>query len=245
MHVYPLDAVTKDGNLFWTLPKRPPQAIEFDKTNDLHCTFITSMACLRAAMFFVEIPSEQPRSEQFRRDCGEIASQFTPPAFVPNEDKAKAIQESVSKEETKKDAAEEEEKKGEDEEEKKEDLDEIEELKQEFLTIYGKLNTEKPIGNQDWIEKNLVKSDEFEKDNDANFHIDFMYSMGNCRASCYKLEPMDWITVKLKAGRIVPALATTTASISGLQALELVKILKGCKLEDHRNIFLNLAVPIM
>lgn len=37
---------------------------------------------------------------------------------------------------------------------------------------------------------------------------------------------MDWITVKLKAGRIVPALATTTASISGLQTLELVKILR-------------------
>jgi len=72
-----------------------------------------------------------------------------------------------------------------------------------------------------------------------------MYSMGNCRASCYKLEVMDWITVKLKAGRIVPALATTTASISGLQTLELVKILKGCELTDHRNIFLNLAVPIM
>lgn len=91
----------------------------------------------------------------------------------------------------------------------------------------------------------MIKSDEFEKDNDANFHIDFMYSMGNCRAACYKLEPMDWITVKLKAGRIVPALATTTASISGLQTLELVKILKECKLTDHRNIFLNLAVPIM
>jgi hypothetical protein len=72
-----------------------------------------------------------------------------------------------------------------------------------------------------------------------------MYSMGNCRASCYKLEPMDWITVKLKAGRIVPALATTTASISGLQTLELVKILKGCEMTEHRNIFLNLAVPMM
>lgn len=91
----------------------------------------------------------------------------------------------------------------------------------------------------------MIKSDEFEKDNDANFHIDFMYLIGNCRASCYKLEPMDWITVKLKAGRIVPALATTTASISGLQTLELVKILKGCELTDHRNIFLNLAVPYM
>jgi len=60
----------------------------------------------------------------------------------------------------------------------------------------------------------LIRAEEFEKDNDANFHIDFMHSMGNCRAISYKLEPMDWITVKLKAGRIVPALATTTASVA-------------------------------
>jgi hypothetical protein len=72
-----------------------------------------------------------------------------------------------------------------------------------------------------------------------------MYSMGNCRATNYKLEPMDWITVKLKAGRIVPALATTTACVAGLQTLELIKILKETKKEDHRNIFLNLAVPSM
>lgn len=43
----------------------------------------------------------------------------------------------------------------------------------------------------------------------------------------------------------MPALATTTASISGLQTLELVKILKGCELTEYRNIFLNLAVPMM
>ena len=51
--------------------------------------------------------------------------------------------------------------------------------------------------------------------------------------------------MKLKAGRIVPAMATTTASIAGLQTLELVKLLRTVKMQDHRNIFLNLAVPIM
>jgi len=69
--------------------------------------------------------------------------------------------------------------------------------------------------------------------------------MANCRAINYKLDPMDWITVKLKAGRIVPALSTTTSSVAGLQTLELVKLIKNCKKTDHRNIFLNLAVPFM
>ena len=66
------------------------------------------------------------------------------------------------------------------------------------------------------IDEYLVRAETFEKDNDSNFHIDFMYSMANCRSLNYKLDPMDWINGKLKAGRIVPALATTTASIAGL-----------------------------
>lgn len=67
--------------------------------------------------------------------------------------------------------------------------------------------------------------------------------MANIRAANYSLTPMDWITVKIKAGRIVPALATTTAAIAGLQTIELLKVLRGSKLEEHRNSFLNLAVP--
>lgn len=91
----------------------------------------------------------------------------------------------------------------------------------------------------------VIAPEQFEKDNDANFHIDVIYALGNCRAVNYKLDPMDWITVKLKAGRIVPALATTTAAVAGLQTLELVKLLRDLKKADHRNVFLNLAVPIM
>jgi len=58
--------------------------------------------------------------------------------------------------------------------------------------------------------------EEFEKDEDSNFHVDFIYAAANVRALNYSLAPMDWLTVKLKAGRIIPALATTTAAIAGL-----------------------------
>ena len=58
--------------------------------------------------------------------------------------------------------------------------------------------------------------EEFEKDNDENFHIDFIHALANVRAANYKLDEMDWITVKIKAGKIVPALATTTAAIAAL-----------------------------
>ena len=40
-------------------------------------------------------------------------------------------------------------------------------------------------------------------------------------------------------------MATTTAAVAGLQALELVKLVRQVKKADHRNVFLNLAVPIM
>lgn len=88
-----------------------------------------------------------------------------------------------------------------------------------------------------------LKVEEFEKDEDENFHIDVIYSMANIRAANYSLAYMDWITVKIKAGRIVPALATTTAAIAGLQTIEMLKIIKGIELEKQKNSFLNLAVP--
>ena len=87
--------------------------------------------------------------------------------------------------------------------------------------------------------------EEFEKDNDANFHIDFIHALANIRAANYNLPQMDWITVKIKAGRIVPALATTTAAIAALQTIEMMKVIKGVKIDKVCNAFLNMAVPSM
>ena len=67
--------------------------------------------------------------------------------------------------------------------------------------------------------------------------------MTNVRASNYKLDEMDWITVKIKAGKIIPALATTTAAIAALQTIEIIRFLKDSKLEEYKQTFLNLSVP--
>lgn len=69
--------------------------------------------------------------------------------------------------------------------------------------------------------------------------------MANLRSLNYKLDPMDWVTTKIKAGRIVPALSTTTTSIAGLQTLELVKYIANVAVDAMRNTFLNLAVPLI
>ena len=90
-----------------------------------------------------------------------------------------------------------------------------------------------------------LEVEEFEKDNDDNFHIDFIHSLANVRAANYKLDEMDWITVKIKAGKIVPALATTTAAIAALQTIELIRYLKDSKLEEYRNSFLNMSLPAL
>ena len=69
--------------------------------------------------------------------------------------------------------------------------------------------------------------------------------MSNIRAENYGLPKMDWITTKIKAGKIVPALATTTAAIAGLQTIEMIKILNSLPINQIRNGFMNLAVPCL
>ena len=52
-------------------------------------------------------------------------------------------------------------------------------------------------------------------------------------------------TFKRIAGRIIPAIATTTAMVAGLISAELYKIAAKCDdIEKYRNTFMNLALPV-
>ena len=236
LYSYPLDKKDKNGKLFWTLPKRPPISLDYSIDDQLCTDFISAYACLMANMFNIKIPYENPRDAKSKKDMIIKTKNMTVEEFKPNELKAKEIENEVESSEKKEKDVNEiiEEKKDDKKEEKKEGEEEL--CNKELITM---LKDDKSGYNK----MKPLTSVEFEKDDDTNFQIDVIYAMSALRCRNYKLDIMDWITVKIKAGRIIPALATTTSSIAALQAVELVKIAKDSPIEEYRNSFLNLAIP--
>ena len=91
--------------------------------------------------------------------------------------------------------------------------------------------------------KNIVlKSEEFDKDN--IIHVKFITASSNLRAINYGIPPVSFQETKGIAGRIIPAIATTTSVVSGLIVLELLKYIINSsedKIEKYRSTYINLA----
>jgi hypothetical protein len=95
-----------------------------------------------------------------------------------------------------------------------------EKIKKELLrAIMDIPDTSKSI-----MTSHLLHPEEFEKDVLPLGHIAFTAATSNLRCKAYHLREVDQMEVQKIAGKIVPAVVTTTALVAGLVSLELLKI---------------------
>ena len=76
---------------------------------------------------------------------------------------------------------------------------------------------------------------------DLNFHIDFIASAANVRAVNYSIPQTTRHEAKMIAGRIIPAMSTTTACITGLVMLEMLKVVQSKPADAYRDSNIGLA----
>jgi ubiquitin-activating enzyme E1 len=114
---------------------------------------------------------------------------------------------------------------------------------EQLLKLFENNIIKKVENNENNIQKKLnnIKPMIFEKDNDENHHINFIMLMSNLRAKNYQIKECDFLRTKEIAGNIIPAIASTTASITGLACIQIYNILYTNDINYYRSGAFNLA----
>ncbi|XP_037326929.2 ubiquitin-like modifier-activating enzyme 6 [Pungitius pungitius] len=217
LHSFPLDTRLKDGSLFWQSPKRPPAPVDFDLKDSLHFSFVVSTARLFAGIYNIPYSPKDITEEEVTRLLADVKI----PEYRPSE---KCIET--------------------DETAKKPDSVKLPLSSEEEREAIAQL--EHAIATNNVTADRLQVSPlQFEKDDDRNGHMDFVTAASALRAKMYAIEPADRLKTKRIAGKIIPAIATATAAVAGLVALELIKVVGGYEFELFKNCFFNLAIPVV
>jgi len=219
---YPIDH-EENGQKFWSGSKRFPRPIEFDHSNPLHLDLIISFSNIWADCCGITLRYPSNKRDQYIK--------FLERLQPPPETLFKDIDQHKEEETAKSDHAPE---------------------------ALNKLPTHDPVviireitNIVKAINKDAIKTTPFEKDDESNHHIDLIYSLSNLRAINYQITPMTKLETKGIAGKIIPALATTTSLVSGLVSLELYKVIFAThskeqynSLDRYRTGSFNLAVQV-
>eukprot|EP01120_Amphizonella_sp_Union-15-10_P012303 TRINITY_DN5439_c0_g1_i1.p1 TRINITY_DN5439_c0_g1~~TRINITY_DN5439_c0_g1_i1.p1 ORF type:complete len:683 (+),score=139.32 TRINITY_DN5439_c0_g1_i1:56-2050(+) len=219
LHNFPEDYTDQNGVPFWSGAKRPPKPLVYSPDSpDRHdLDFVVSATFLRAYTLGINISELKPSDlEAYKERIKSFSLSLKVPDWTPKHGIKIVTDERITKEVER-------------------EMDDDEEIKsQEIISRLEKLHTS--------TKANPLT---FEKDNDQNFHIDFINAASNLRAYAYGIKPVSRLKSKIIAGRIIPAMITTTALVTGLVCLEIYKLLKeNYKIEDFCNTFVNLALPL-
>jgi ubiquitin-activating enzyme E1 len=223
LHNFPLDRVTSTGTPFWGGAKKPPTPICFDIEDPLHFSFILSLASLRATSYSVP----QPTGEVLDTLIRDTVRATIVPAFRPKEGVKIATTEEEAKNEQKEGSS-----SGGDSG-RPMGMDDIEESCNAILTNLPPIES---------FSGNVVNPIDFDKDVDA--HMLVVSCVSNLRARNYAIPEADLHTSRGIAGKITPAIATTTALVTGAICLEIFKIIQEFPVEKLFNSFNNLALPM-
>ena len=82
----------------------------------------------------------------------------------------------------------------------------------------------------------------FEKDDDKNNQINFILSFSNLRAKNYNIKKCNFLKAKEVSGNIIPAIASTTAAITGLSCLQIYALVQTNNIRLFRCGAINLAI---
>jgi ubiquitin-activating enzyme E1 len=220
LHNFPLDHVDSNGVHFWSGAKRPPTPLTFSVHDDLHLDFVVSATFLRAYTLGIIDSEFKPSDYQEKRNyIAKIAAGVQVESFKAQEGlKINTDEKATNAVEISSSDAED----------------------AKIADIEARLATSS--------NKKILRAVDFEKDNDENFHIDFVSAASNLRATSYNIATVDRLKSKLIAGNIIPAIVTTTACVTGLVCIELYKLFQESvrsKVDNFRNTFLNLALPVV
>jgi ubiquitin-activating enzyme E1 len=105
---------------------------------------------------------------------------------------------------------------------------------------------QKNIDFQNLIKNNQVKikiePEFFNKDNnETNYHIYFIQACSNLRASNYNINEIDYNQTLIKAGKIIPAVPTSTSSVAGFLCLQIYSLLQTDDIEYLKDSIMDLS----